>query len=116
MGIIKIEEMEFFAYHGCFREEQITGNKFLIDVIIETDTYESEISDDLSKTINYQEVYKLIKNEMNTKSKLLENIAYRIIHSIKSKFPSVQNIELSISKINPPLGGKVGKVTYISKK
>jgi dihydroneopterin aldolase len=64
MSLITIEGMEFFAYHGCFKEEQIIGTKFLVDLYIESDTIEAEETDKLSKTINYQTVYLLVKKEM----------------------------------------------------
>ncbi|MFA6924188.1 MAG: dihydroneopterin aldolase [Bacteroidales bacterium] len=111
MGFIQIEGMEFFAYHGCFEEEQIIGNKFIVDISIETDLSEAADTDDLNKTINYQEVYNIIKKEMEIKSKLLENVANRIIKKINSKFLSIKKVEIKISKINPQLGGKTNKVS-----
>ncbi len=111
MSIISIEGMEFFAYHGCFKEEQIIGTKFLVDLIIHTDTTEAEISDDLSKTINYQQVYQLVQKEMMIKSKLLENVGRRILNSLKLNFPQTKKATVKISKLNPPLGGKIKNVS-----
>jgi dihydroneopterin aldolase len=115
MSVISIEGMEFFAYHGCFKEEQIIGTKFLVDLHIETDTTEAENSDDLSKTINYQEVYWLVKAEMKIKSKLLENVARRILSSLKYNFPETKSATIKISKLNPPLGGKMKNVSLTIK-
>lgn len=50
MGLIQIEGMEFFAYHGCFKEERVIGTRFLVDIAIEADTEEAEVTDDLKKT------------------------------------------------------------------
>ncbi len=111
MSVISIEGMEFFAYHGCFKEEQIIGTKFLVDLHIETDTTEAENSDNLSKTINYQEVYWLVKAEMKIKSNLLENVARRILSALKHNFPETKNATIKISKLNPPLGGKMKNVS-----
>ncbi|MDD5570851.1 MAG: dihydroneopterin aldolase [Bacteroidales bacterium] len=111
MGLIQIEGMEFFAYHGCFEEEQIIGNKFTVDISIETDLSEAAETDDLNKTINYQEVYNIVKNEMEVKSRLLENVAGRIIKKINSNFTSIKKVEIKISKINPQLGGKTDNVS-----
>lgn len=111
MSMISIEGMEFFAYHGCFKEEQIIGTKFLVDIHIETDTKKAEESDDLSKTINYQEVYCLVKKEMKIKSKLLEHVARRILSSLNLNFPQTKNATIKISKLNPPLGGKMDNVS-----
>ncbi len=103
--------MEFFAHHGCFKEEQIIGTKFQVDLFIEFDTTEAEISDDLTKTINYQEVYRIVQNEMKIKSKLLENVGRRILSALNSNFPQTKSATVKISKLNPPLGGKMKNVS-----
>jgi 7,8-dihydroneopterin aldolase/epimerase/oxygenase len=113
MGIIRIEGMEFFAYHGCFKEEQVIGTRFIADVTIETDTSQAEITDDLKQTINYQAVYKLVKTEMEQKSHLLEHVARRILDSIFIHYTDVQHVTLKIAKLNPALsaGGRVKEVS-----
>lgn len=111
MSTISIEGMEFFAYHGCFDEEQVIGTKFLVDLYLETQTQEAEFSDDLSKTINYQLVYLMVKDEMLQKSKLLEHVGRRILNRLQKEFPSIEAATLKISKLNPPLGGKIDNVS-----
>jgi dihydroneopterin aldolase len=112
MGIIQLNNLEFFAFHGCFKEERIIGNRFLVDVVLETDTNEAEETDDLTKTINYQEIYKIVKSEMEINSKLLENLARRIIIGISDKYPRIINIEIKVSKLSPSLGGKAYSVSF----
>lgn len=107
MSIISIEGMEFFAYHGCFKEEQVIGTKFRIDIFMKTDTSRAEISDNLKDTINYQSVYQAISKEMKTRSKLLENVGRRILTRIKKEFPAIEYAKIKIRKLNPPLGGKI---------
>ena len=111
MSTISIEEMEFYAYHGCFKEEQIIGTRFLVDLYLETDTTDAENSDKLDDTVNYQEVYLLVKREMEIKSKLLEHVGRRILNSISEQFPQIVSAEIKISKMNPPLGGKMKNVS-----
>jgi len=111
MSTISIEQMEFYAYHGCFKEEQIIGTRFLVDLYLETDTGKAEKSDKLKDTVNYQEVYLLVKKEIEIKSKLLEHVGRRILDSIKRRFPEVTSASLKISKMNPPLGGKMNNVS-----
>ena len=111
MSTISIEKMEFYAYHGCFKEEQIIGTRFLLDLYLETDTTQAEKSDRLEDTVNYQEVYLLVKKEMEIKSKLLEHVGRRILDRIKERFPQVAKASLKISKMNPPLGGKMNNVS-----
>jgi len=103
--------MEFFAYHGCFKEEQIIGTKFIVDLYITTDTSKAEASDNLSKTIDYQAVYLLVKKQMQEKSKLLEHVGRRILASVKLEYPSIHDANIKISKLNPPLGGKMDNVS-----
>ena len=57
MGTILLEGMEFFAYHGHFKEEQIIGTKFIVELEIEYDSSTAEKSDKLHDALNYQEVY-----------------------------------------------------------
>ena len=111
MSTIKLEGMEFFAYHGCYDEEQITGNKFIVDVLVEVDTSKAEEDDDLSGTLNYQEIYRLVKMEMAINSKLLEHVASRIIDTIYEAFPLIGKAKVTVYKLDPPLGGKVDRVS-----
>ena len=111
MSLISIEQMEFYAYHGCFQEEQIIGTRFLVDLYLETDTKKAEKTDELADTVNYQEVYLLVKTEMGIKSKLLEHVGRRILDAIIKNFPEVGFAKLKISKMNPPLGGKMQNVS-----
>jgi 7,8-dihydroneopterin aldolase/epimerase/oxygenase len=111
MAIISVEGMEFFAYHGCFAEEQIIGTKFLVDLFLEVNTETAEHSDHLSDTVNYQAVYQMVKDEMQLKSKLLENLGRRILDRIQVEFPDVENATIKVRKLNPPLGGKIDFVS-----
>ncbi len=111
MAKIFIENMEFYAYHGCFEEEQVIGNSFLVNIKFETDTKAAEYSDHLEDTVNYQSVYQVIAKEMQQKSKLLEHLARRIIDAVKKAFPQILWVEVKVSKMNPPLGGKMSCVS-----
>ena len=111
MATISIEGMEFHAYHGCLEEEQLIGNTFMVDIHMETDTIAAEHSDKLEETVNYADVFQLVKEEMAVNSKLLEHVGRRIMDVILEKYPQVDIIELKISKLNPPVGGKVHAVS-----
>jgi dihydroneopterin aldolase len=111
MSVISIEGMEFFAYHGCFKEEQVIGTKFRVDLFLEANTSEAEKSDDLEDTVNYLAVYQAVKQEMAVKSKLLEHVSRRILKRIKKDFPAVTKARIKMRKINPPLGGKIDFVS-----
>lgn len=113
MGQIALEGMEFFAHHGVSDEEQKTGNRYSVDIEIDTDLGPACLSDDLSDTLNYGRVYAIIAEEMQTRSRLLEHLGYRIIHRLKEEFTGMARITLHVSKHNPPVGGVVhrSKVT-----
>jgi dihydroneopterin aldolase len=113
MGKILLEGMEFFAYHGCFKEEQLIGTRFIVDLEVTLDTISAEKSDQLHDTLNYQEVYRIVKREMEVRSNLLEHVARRILDALKETFPATGMIQVKISKINPPLGGKVKQVSCV---
>lgn len=113
MDTIQIEGMEFYAYHGHFEEERIIGNRFLVDLYISCDLTKSARSDNLKDTVNYHRVYQLIKKEMELKSHLLENIVERIISVIIDHFDVITWIKVKVSKMNPPMGGKIEKVSVV---
>ena len=115
MGKILLEGMEFFAYHGCFKEEQLIGTKFIVDLTVETDTGAAEKSDNLHDTVNYVNLYQVVKTEMDQKSHLLEHLAGRILASIKEKFSEITFLELKVSKLNPPVGGKMKQISFETK-
>ena len=110
MGVIKIEQMEFYAFHGHYREEQIVGNRFLVDLEIETNMEKAAASDQLEDAVNYQVAYKIVREEMKKKSKLLENIARRILDSLYKELPGMDKVTVTIKKMNPPMGGQIKSV------
>lgn len=111
MGLIEIEGMHFYAWHGHFEVEQKVGNDFLVDVSIETDCSAAAASDNLDDALNYQAVYDIVKKEMQVTSKLLENVAGRIIDSLYQSFPGIEKAKIKISKLNPPMGGQIEKAS-----
>lgn len=106
-NLVELVNMEFYAHHGHFKEEQIIGNKFMVNFSAETDVITPGLTDDLKDALNYQELYDLISEEMAITSKLLEHVAGRILARVKITYPQVKWAQVSISKLNPPVGGKV---------
>ena len=113
MGLIQLENMEFYAYHGCFSEEQIVGNKFLVNLELKTDMSKAQKSDSINDALNYQIAYKVVKEEMAKMSHLLENIADRILSKLYNTFDNLEHAKVKISKMNPPMGGKMNCVSVI---
>lgn len=116
-GVIEIEGMEFYAFHGCYREEQIVGNRFLVDLTFETDIMAATESDSIEDTVSYLEVYELVEREMKITSHILEHVAQRIIDGVMERFyPQITHIKVKVSKCNPPLGGNIKKVSVTLEK
>jgi dihydroneopterin aldolase len=116
MGLIQIDNMEFYAFHGHFKEERIVGNKFLVDLTIETDMTIAAESDSLKDAVNYQRVYEIVKQQMGLKSHLLEHIAGRILDAVYAEMDGVKKVTVKLSKMNPPMGGKIGSVSVVLSK
>ncbi len=116
LAIISLEEMEFFAYHGFYEEEQKIGNKYSVDVHIEADVSKAVYSDKLADTLNYESVYQIVVEEMQRPTRLLEHLAQRIIDSILQKFFIAEKVSVSVSKFNPPVGGVCRKAKVFLQK
>ena len=83
MGTIKVENIRLYAYHGCLKEEAKIGSDYRVDVEIKADLSASSISDELA------------------------------VHRILEELPSVEAVNIAVSKINPPIGGEVAQVTVV---
>lgn len=106
-GIIEIEDMEFFAYHGCFESEQTVGNRFMVYACLRYNCEKAAESDNIQDALSYQAAYEVIAKEMMKNSHLLENVAQRMIDALYHSFPQATFVKIKISKLNPPLGGKM---------
>ncbi len=113
MGVIEIENMEFYSYHGCYREEQIAGNRFLVDLVIETDLEKASKSDKIEDTLNYQQAYNIVKEQMSKKSHLLEHVAGRILDALYVSFGEITHARVKVSKMNPQMGGQMERVSVV---
>ncbi len=111
MALIEIEGMEFYAFHGHFAVEKVAGNRFIVDLKIEADVSLAGQTDRLEDTLDYSRAYQLVKEEMGKPSDLLENIACRIISRVRSEFPAAEKVWVKVSKMNPPMGGPIEKVS-----
>jgi dihydroneopterin aldolase len=110
-GTVALEGLEFHAYHGVYAHERSSGNKFQVDVLVETRFEEKAFADDLTGTINYEALYGIVKTEMEKPSKLLETVGHAIAEKILQAFASARHVEVKISKFNPPIGGVCRKAS-----
>ena len=101
---IVLKEMRFYAYHGVLPQERRVGGEYSVTLRVETDLSEAMESDQLEATVNYAELYELVKREMLIPSKLLEHVAGRIAKAVMDNCPQVKGLELKVMKLNPPMG------------
>lgn len=115
MGKVKIDNIRVYAHHGCLKEETAIGSEYRVDVSVDADLSTASYSDRLSDTVDYVHINRIVKEEMHTPSKLLEHVGQRIINRVFDEIKMVEEAEVSVSKINPPIGGDVEKVTVVLK-
>ena len=116
LGTIKVENIRVYAYHGCLKEETLIGSDYRVDLEVKADLQKSSESDQLQDTVDYVLLNKIVKEEMDIPSKLLEAVAKRILNRIFKESEMVTYSEVSVSKLNPPIGGDVEKVTIMLSK
>ena len=111
MNIIELEDMEFFGYHGCYHEERVVGNRFMVYLKLETSSMKAAETDRVDDALNYQHAYNLLKREMEIQSSLLEHVASRILDIMFAEFSMLDRATVKVSKLNPPMGGKMDRVS-----
>lgn len=113
MHKIYINSIQLYAYHGCLPEEALIGSNYTVDVLMETNFSEAANTDNLDKTIDYCTVFNIVKEEMAIRANLLENVAMRIVKRLKSEFNQLHKVNLTVTKLNPPMNGNVKGVSII---
>jgi dihydroneopterin aldolase len=113
-GIITINNIRLYAFHGCLEEEAIIGGNYIVDVKIYTDFSVAAKNDDLSGTVDYCEVFEIVKREMKIRSRLIEHAAHRISLALKKEIRGIDKVKIRLTKIAPPVNGNVGSVSVVS--
>lgn len=111
MGIIKLENIRVYAYHGCLNQETKIGSDYRVDLEVKANLKTSALSDKLSDTVDYVFLNRIVKEEMNIPSDLLETVAKRILNRIFNEGKLIKKATVWVSKRNPPIGGDVESVT-----
>ncbi len=116
MGIIRISNIRVYAYHGCMVEEGKIGSDYRVDLEVKADLKKSAKTDQLSDTVDYVHLNRIVKEEMAVRTKLLETVASSILDRILSELELVSKAQVKVSKLNPPIGGNVEMVSVIMKR
>src|SRR3712207_1578273 len=101
---VYLRNLRFHAYHGVEAQERLTGNDYEVDLRLAVDVGQAILSDDVSHTVNYASVYELVRQEMAVPSNLVEHVAGRIGMRIMEQWPQVTMVDISLTKLNPPMG------------
>jgi dihydroneopterin aldolase len=113
MGIIQVNNIKLYANHGCLEEEAKIGSEYRVDIEIKADLRKSSRTDDLIDTVDYVHLNHIVKEEMAIRSKLLEEVAQRILNRFFKELRTIKRAKVSVAKINPPIGGNVEEVVII---
>ena len=112
MNRIEVNGIKLYAYHGCLKEEGVIGGHYVVDVTIDTDFSVAAETDDLSNTVDYVDVNRIVTEEMAIRSKLIECVGRRIVEKIKA-LDNVANVTVKVTKLSPPINGDVNNVAII---
>ena len=104
---ICLDDLHFFAYHGVSPQENVVGNEYILSLRLGVDITRAMETDDVADTLNYAEVYRVLKEEMEIPSKLLEHVGGRLVRRLFREFPTLEHIDLKIAKRNPPMGADI---------
>jgi 7,8-dihydroneopterin aldolase/epimerase/oxygenase len=94
-------------------EEAVIGGDYVVNIALKGDFSKASSSDNLKDTVDYVDVYNIVKKEMATRSHLIEHVAKRIANSVKKSFASVEKLSVEVIKKNPPIGGEVEEVSAV---
>lgn len=100
---VTLSDIRFYAYHGALPAEKIIGGDYLVTLTLYFPASSAMESDELSDTVNYAEVYEVLKKEMDLPSKLLEHVVGRILTALGSSFPILTKADCTLTKVTPPI-------------
>jgi len=110
-GVILIERIEVFAYHGCYEVEQALGQRYSLDIRLTADLEPAARSDDLKDAIDYAGVTMLaLETFRANRFNLLEAAASKVIDTVLEAFPTVEAMEITVRKLSPPIAAPLAAV------
>lgn len=106
MDTIRLQEMAFYGYHGVDEEENKLGQRFFVDVEMKLDLSHAGESDRLEDSVNYAEVFSLVRTIVEGKPcKLLERVAGKINEEILRRYALVEEVSTTVHKPAVPIQG-----------
>jgi dihydroneopterin aldolase len=115
--VIEIKGIKSFGYHGVFESENIAGQDFFVDVLLELDLTRASISDDVSDTVNYSEITDLVVEEVTgERVALIEKLAGRIADRIKKSYSQIVTVSVTVHKPQAPVSAQVKDISVTIKR
>ena len=113
--VIQLNNLRFFAEHGMYEEERRVGNEFEVDVAVACQSPKNKITS-IDQTVDYVEVYRILKEEFAKRRQLLETMAMDIAERIQQQFDDIESVIITIRKLNPPITNFSGSVAITYRK
>jgi len=115
--LIEITGIKSFGYHGVFESENIAGQDFYVDVVLELDLTRPSVSDDVNDAVNYAQITDLVVEEIiGERVALIEKLASRIIDRIKSSYPQIMAVSITVHKPQAPVNAQVSDISVTIKR
>ena len=108
---VKVENLKIYAFHGCMEEEKVIGSDYVVDICAVCSVGKKAFGDEIKGTVDYVDSARIAKREMSIRSKLLEAVVNRIISSCFNEISVLEQISVTVSKINPPINADVDSVS-----
>ena len=110
---IELDRMEFRAFHGCYELERTVGNRFTVDLTLRAELGSVAEEDSVERAVNYLTVYEIVRKQMQVTQHTIERVAANILDALYEAFPQLVQARCRVSKLAPPLGGKVARVSVV---
>jgi dihydroneopterin aldolase len=105
-GTVRLVNAVFYGHHGVMQEEHRVGGRYEVDVSVGLDFEEAALHDDLTRTVDYEQVYEFVRKLVTENNfYLIEKLSYRIAQKVLDTYPNVEGVEVTVRKPNPPVGG-----------
>ncbi len=110
--LIEIKGIKSFGYHGVFESENIAGQDFFVDVLLELNLTRASVTDDVADTVNYAEITDLVVEEVTgDRVALIEKLAARIADRIRSAYPQIVAVSITVHKPQAPVNVQVKDIS-----
>ena len=112
MGLMEVNGIRVFAYHGCLAEEARIGGQFRVDVCVAGDMEQAELHDQLADAVDYSRVTAIVQEQMAVRADLIEHVARRIWEALRREWDPAYRWRVRVVKERPPINGDVAESAY----